>query len=122
MVKLVLQGKYKIIETWGETRILILDDKDRYAWIHASGIGEILVTTKKKFTSHYTIARGKFRVYEVRKEAELIDGLHLELYVGEGLWQGYLLPTGLPKNKDIRNKIVPTNQIITQASLARFET
>jgi hypothetical protein len=120
MIKLLKQGSYKIVETWGETRILVLDDRDRYAWVVAAGIGEILVTTKKRFNKLYTLARGKFRLYEVKDEPKLTGVQHLELYVGEGFWQGYLLPTGLPKNKDIRNKIVPTNQIITETSNLRL--
>lgn len=121
MVKLVRSGGYKIIETWGETRILSLDGGENYAWVFAGDeIGEILVSTKKRFASHYTLVKGKFRLYEVKRESKLSDGFHLELYVGEGLWQGYLLPSGLPKNKEIRHKILPTQQIITETSNLRF--
>src|SRR3989344_5030033 len=120
MIKLVKQGNYKILETWGETRILNLDDKNNYAWVLAKNIGEILVATKKTFNSLYTLSRGKYRLYQVTEEKNLIAGAHLELYVGEGEWQGYLLPTGLPKGKDIRNKIIPTFQIITLASNLRL--
>ena|SRR3990167_10275670 len=119
MIKLQKQGNYKVVETWGQTRILILDRNASFAWIAAKGIGEILVTTKKKFNKLYCLVRGRFRIYEVEKEPRLTRGQHLELYIGEGYWQGYLLPTGLPKDKDIRNKIVPINQIITKASTLR---
>ncbi|MDP2671184.1 MAG: hypothetical protein Q8P13_01850 [bacterium] len=117
MIKLERSGNYKIIETSEETRVLALDESENYAWVYAGGeIGEILVATKKKFVGHYTLVRGKYRLYEVEGELGLSTGFHLELYVGEGSWQGYLLPTGLPKNKNIRNKILPSSQIITQTS------
>lgn len=120
MIKLIKQGDYKIVETWGETRILDLGSNGKFSWIFAKNIGEILVTTKKNFNNLYTLARGQFRLYEVRGEPNLTDLKHLELYVGEGSWQGYLLPTGLPNEKDIRNRIIPTPEIITQTSGLRL--
>jgi hypothetical protein len=121
VIRLVNQGSYKLIGTWGGTKILILNDKDRFAWMHAGDkIGEILVSTRKKFADHYTLARGKFRIYEVRNRDKQNTGTHLELYIGEGMWQGFLLPKGLPKGRDIRNKIIPTHQVITEASRLRF--
>jgi hypothetical protein len=34
--------------------------------------------------------------------------------VGKGTWQGYLLPTGLPDDKKKRNRIIPTDEVITK--------
>lgn len=121
MIRVVKDGRYKITETWGETRIISLDEREHYAWVYAGKeIGEILVVTKKKFSSHYTLARSRYRLYQVREEKDLSDGFHLELCVGEGFWQAYLLPNGLPSGVDRRNKLIPTAQIITQPSLLRL--
>jgi hypothetical protein len=38
----------------------------------------------------------------------------LELSVGGGQWQGYLLLTGLPTAKKIRSRIEPTDEIIAK--------
>jgi hypothetical protein len=51
-------------------------------------------------------------MYLVKDEPNLSDLTHLELLVGEGVWQGYLLPIGLP-NGVKRRKIIPTKEIIT---------
>lgn len=121
MIKLAEQGTYKIVETWGETRLIVLNETNCFAWVYAGDeIGEILVATKKKFSDQYTLARGKYRLYEVDQENGLSKGEHLELYIGEGFWQGYILPTGFPKGRNVRNKIIPTRQIITEASRLRL--
>jgi hypothetical protein len=41
--------------------------------------------------------------------------MHLELSIGKGQWQGYLLLTGLPTNKKRRNRIIPTKEVISIA-------
>lgn len=115
MIKLLKTGKYSLIETFDHTKILTLDDKSSYAWIKAAEIGDILVSTHKKFNPETIISTGSYRLYGVRDESELTDLSHLELFVGDGRWQGYLLPTGLPRGAKKRNKIIPTNEIITRS-------
>lgn len=108
------------MESKGVTRLLILDDEDCYAWVNANEIGEILVQTKNKLIDSYILSRGKYRIYRVAGEDALTDLLHLELYIGEGYWQGYLLPTGLPTKENPKNRIIPTKELITEASRLRL--
>lgn len=115
MIKLLRSGKYSLTETFDHTQILNLDDKTRFAWIEAGEIGEILVTTKKKFNPRKLISSGNYRLYRVKNEPNLTDLDHLELFVGDGNWQGYLLLTGLPNGR-IRKRIVATNEIITRSA------
>lgn len=117
MIKLVDQGSYHLIETHGHTKLLILDKKKVFAWVNVEDIGEILVTTHKSHEVDHLLTAGKYRLYEVKDEKDFTDLVHLELLVGEGLWQGYLLPTGLPDDKDIRNRIIPTKEIITRTTI-----
>ena len=42
MVRILESGKYKLIETWGHTKILQFNGKKSYAWIVAKNIGELL--------------------------------------------------------------------------------
>lgn len=114
MIRTVEEGSYKLIETKGQTKILILDKK-MFAWVNAEDIGEILVTSHKSHRVDHFLATGKYRIYEVEDEPRLTDLLHLELHVGNGTWQGYLLPTGLPSGEKKRNRIIPTNETITKA-------
>jgi len=116
MIRVVKQGDYQLIESKGLTKILSLSDKGTYAWVNAKGIGEIFVSTCKNHQSDQVLAVGKYRLYEVKDEANLADTLHLELSTGKGNWQGYLLITGLPTNENKRNRIIPTKEIITKSS------
>ena len=113
MVRILQRGKYRLIETKGQTKILILDEKETFAWINAGEIGEILVTTHKTHQADCILALGNYRLYEVTNELGKTDGLHIELFVGENTWQGYLLPTKLPTDIKKRNKIIPTKELIT---------
>lgn len=117
MIKLLQSGNYHLIETHGHTKILNLNGKKSYAWVAAGNIGEILVTSHKTHRVDHTLAAGKYRLYEVRDERSFLGVPHLELLVGQGLWQGYTLPKGLPNDSKIRNRIIPTNELITKSYL-----
>lgn len=116
MIRILKKGKYRLIETKGHTKILFLDKTATFAWINAAPIGEILVTSHASHAVDHLLALGTYRLYEVKDEPKLTDLLHLELFVGEGTWQGYLLPTGLPSDKKKRNRIIPTVEIITKST------
>ncbi len=117
MIRVVKEGSYKLIETKHHVHILTLDAKHKYAWINTDGIGEILVATFEQHTTDHMLSVGRYRIYSVDNEPALTDMSHLELHVGNGSWQGYLLPTGLPTKKDKKNRIIPTNETITKSLL-----
>ncbi len=116
MIQLIRSGDYRLIETKAHTKILSFDGKSTFAWINADEIGEILITSHNPYMTDNILALGKYRIYDVKDEPDLTDLQHLELFVGEGKWQGYLLPTGLPNNNDKRKRIIPTNEIVTIAT------
>lgn len=116
MVKLIQKGIYRLIETKSQTKILILDGKNTYAWVTAEGIGEILVASHKTHKMDNILAIGQYRIYRVKDESELTDLIHLELHAGNGTWQGYLLTTGLPTDEKKRNRIIPTKEVITEST------
>src|SRR3990170_6880292 len=105
MIKLLKKGKYSLIENRNDVKILKLDKKT-FVWIFTKSIGEMLVATHRGHRTDQKLAKGEYRLYEVKDEPKLTDMLHLELSIGgeryrmippEGDWQGYLLPTGYPK-------------------------
>lgn len=116
MIRTANQGKFKLFETFDKTTILELDGNQNYAWVSAGKIGDILIFSKNKFKESNILSMGNYRIYEVKDEPELTDLEHLELYIGDGKWQGYLLPTGLPKLNDKRNRIIATNELITKST------
>lgn len=115
MITLISYGDYSLVETKNQTKLLVLDNSRIFAWINASGIGEILVTSHTLHKKDTILAIGKYRMYDVRGEDDLTDLIHLELLVGSGKWQGYLLPTGLPNEEKKKNRIIPTDEIITRS-------
>jgi hypothetical protein len=111
MINLIEKGKYKLIETKGQVKILYLGKK-QFAWVWVEEIGEILVSSYTEHDIDHVLARGKYKIYEVENEPNLVDLMHLELEVGEGLRQGYLLLTGLPDDEKKRSRIIPTKELV----------
>lgn len=112
MIRILDEGEYALIETRRHTRILRLGSLV-FAWITSTRVGEILVSSHRAHKTDHILALGKYRIYDVTDENFFTDLLHLELSVGNGKWQGYLLPTGLPTNKHTKSRIIPTTELIT---------
>ena len=113
MIKLVGKGKYSLIETKNDIKVLKLGGRT-FVWIYTESVGEILEITHRPHRTDEKLAKGEYRLYEVEHEPKLIDQLHLELSIGEGDWQGYLLPTGFPKGKKNKSRIIPTEELIAK--------
>ncbi len=112
MITLRQNGTYRLIETKHNTKILYLDDVV-FAWLEPAGIGEILVASHDKHAADCVLSVGQYTLYDVVDEPDLSDQLHLELEAGMQMWQGYLLPTGLPDDDKKRRRIIPTHEVIT---------
>lgn len=114
MIRLVQQGDFSLIETNGMIKILTIDSAKDFVWINAEGIGEILIASHCPHKPKQLIAKGKYRLYDVKNEPKLTDIKHFELFVDNGKWRGYLLPTGLPTDEENKNRIIPTREVITK--------
>jgi len=115
MIKLLENGNYTLIETHKLIKILNLGKGKVFVWINVAGIGEILVASHNPHKTDHILAVGKYRMYEVKDEPKFTDLIHLELLVGDGIWQGYLLTKGLPGANTSRVRIIPTLEIITKS-------
>lgn len=113
MITVIKTGDYRLVGTKGKTMLLILDGTQVFSWIDATGFGDILGVSHAQHDRGRIFAIGKYRLYDVQDEQGLTDVEHLELMVGKGTWQGYLLPTGLPDEKEKRKRIIPTEERIT---------
>lgn len=113
--------KPKLLTAKQEDNVLILDKEDE------SGV----IKTTYRFNPHYKkgemsfvstssigidgkILSGRFRMYETTDEAQFADGTHLELCEGEGKWNCYVLPTGLPNEKELQKEYFSTNKCVTK--------
>ena len=112
MIKVIEKGTYKLSITKVSNRILSLSGNRNYAWLHIGKIGEILVLLKTLPQTNYTVFVGPYQIYEVKDEPDFTDTVHLELYIGRGEWQGFLLTTGLPTVEDPKNRIIATKELI----------
>jgi len=112
MVTTRRSGFYKLIETKHHTRMLYLGE-EVYAWLLLPAGAEILVSVHTIHSTDNVLSMGHYRLYDVQGELHLSDHQHLELQVGEGHWQGYLLLTGLPDSRKKRSRIIPTHEVIT---------
>jgi hypothetical protein len=113
MIKLIAQGKYELMGV-KDRKIILYLGKQGYHWGFAPRIGHLLTFSKHPHQQSYILARGKYKIYDVENEPDLIDLQHLELSLGNRKWQGYLLLTGLPKASKIRSRIEPTTEIISK--------
>jgi hypothetical protein len=118
MIKLLGKGTYTLLETKHHVKILKLN-KHSYAWI-APPIGEVLVVTDRPHITDCLLSIGEYRLYDVDDEPDLTDLPHLELEVGGRVWQGYLLPTGLPAGAKLRSRIIPTHEHITEIPIRQL--
>jgi len=101
------------------SRLLNLDSKVIYEWITWKGIGELNLSARKIEQTESVLSLGKYRLYDVNNEPAITEMKHLELLVGKGKWQGYLLPDGLPGVKDKKVRIISTSERITLSIVDR---
>jgi hypothetical protein len=114
MLKIVYRGEYILSETNDQLKILNLDNK-LFGWVSSKGNGELFLYPHKNIPQSSILAMGKYRLYEVNEDKKFTDQPHLELSVGLGNWQAYLVPEGLPK-KESMSRIVPTSEVITKTN------
>jgi hypothetical protein len=112
MITVLRNGRYKLVETESNTKILYLDS-NVFAWVEPVNIGELLVYSHKPHRTDCVLSLGEYRLYEVRDEPYLSEQIHLELEVGSWTWQGYLLLSGLPNKSERRVRIIPTIETVT---------
>lgn len=113
MIKKVREGDYELFETKSGLRIINLNSQGSFIWINAEGVGGVLVRSEKNHKPNKILTKGYFRVYDVVDEPGLTDLCHLEVCIGRGQWQGYLLPKGLPRRKS-KHRIIPTKETISR--------
>ena len=116
MIRVIKRGMYLLTETKNNIKILTLDNDHTYFWLQAKGIGEIVGITTKSHDTKSILSAGNYRLYKVADEPEFSDQVHLELSIGQGNWQGYLLPNGLPTNTENRHRIIPTHEVISSTT------
>ncbi|MBN1369509.1 MAG: hypothetical protein JW954_04660 [Dehalococcoidaceae bacterium] len=115
MIQLIEKGVYHLKEMGDASKLLTLDiynGKSDYVWERDKDI-RIRSAGQHGGRVFCTLAAGKYRLYQVKDEPGLASQLHLELLVGEGIWQGFLLPEGLPGDLEAK-PMIPVEETITR--------
>lgn len=113
MIKVKRKGLYCILGKENGEKYLILDKKLNYRWTCQAKQETLSLSGKKIDDKEVIITSGRYRLYDVRSESHLTNLYHFEILISKNIWQGYLLPDGLP-TKDMKSKFIfPTNEVIT---------
>ncbi len=100
--------------------LLMLRDEQEsekvYRFFLTDGQGKITFITKSEFSFTKDVITGKYRKYEVKNEQSFKNGVYLELSVGMGKWNCYILPTGLPNKNSPEKSILVTKECITKTA------
>jgi hypothetical protein len=117
-VRVLERGKYELFEDAHGHRFLVLDGDHWYAWITAQR-SPILVRTDSDHEIERTVQRGKFFLVDFRQDPKFKDMPHLFLQKGDE-YQEYLLPNGLPSQRDPQVRFVVTRDTLARKELEDY--
>lgn len=110
------KGNYGLFETTHGHRILVLNDKQWYAWVEGQQ-GEILVHSDSDHNKDHTIQEGDFYLAEFEDDPEFQNNQpHLFLQKGDE-FQELIVPNGLPTESDNQKKVVSTDETVAKDKL-----
>lgn len=113
------KGKYETFETTHHHKILVLDNREYYAWIRTSQ-GELLVLSDPDHEREKTLHSGEYAVFTPHDEPEFNDEVaHLALGVGNR-FEEYVLPNGLPTEGDKQKKLVTTEEHLAAEKIRKL--
>ena len=110
MITPTSRGTFKLLETKRGQRVLYLND-EIYEFVTPNRIRS---SFRKYHKSDCVLSAGRFQIYFVSVENHITEHWHLELEVGANIWQGYLLPQGLPGEEFYVTRLLPTSEIISK--------
>jgi hypothetical protein len=117
-VRVLERGKYELFEDAHGHRFLVLDGDHWYAWIAAQR-SPILVRTDSDHEIKRTVQRGKYFLVDFRQDPKFKDMPHLFLQKGDE-YQEYLLPSGLPSQRDPQVRFVVTRNTLARKELEDY--
>jgi hypothetical protein len=117
-VRVLERGKYELFEDAHGHRFLVLDGERWYAWITAQR-SPLLVRTDSDHEIKRAVQRGKFFLVDFRQDPKFKDLAHLFLQKGDE-YQEYLLPNGLPSERDPQVRFVVTRNTLARKELEDY--
>lgn len=114
MVKLLESGRYELVETETNLKVLMFGSTKAFLWKNSGCSGKLEYIKFDPNQICCTLAVNNYRLYDVVSESNLTDGVHLELFAGKKKWQPYLLSKGLPNVKNKKKPISKIDDVITK--------
>jgi hypothetical protein len=119
-VKVQEQGHYELFNTTHQHRILVLNDKQWFAWVQGQQ-GEILVHSDADHQKQHTLQRGQFYLVDFEDDPTYKDMPHLFLQTDDR-YDEVMLPNGLPTEQDHQKKVVKTDHRLPKDELTAYLT
>jgi hypothetical protein len=117
-VKVQEQGHYELFNTTHQHRILVLNDKQWFAWVQGQQ-GEILVHSDADHQKQHTLQAGQFYLVDFEDDPTYKDMPHLFLQTDDR-YEEVMLPNGLPTEQDHQKKVVKTDHRLPKDELTAY--
>ena len=117
-VKVQEQGHYELFNTTHQHRILVLNDKQWFAWVQGQQ-GEILVHSDADHQKQHTLQTGQFYLVDFEDDPTYKDMPHLFLQTDDR-YEEVMLPNGLPTEQDHQKKVVKTDHRLPKDELTAY--
>jgi hypothetical protein len=112
------KGRYELFETNHHHRILVLNNRQWFAWVRGQQ-GDILVLTDSDHQKARTLQQGQFYLVDFEDDPKYKDMPHLFLQDGDR-YQELMLPNGLPTEQDRQKRVVKTDQTLPREKLEEY--
>jgi hypothetical protein len=113
--KMRASGRYELVEDEHRHRFLVLDARRWYVWIDGQR-SPILVHSRRSHAKTRSLQRGRYYLVEFHDDPKFRDLPHLFLQKGER-FQEFLLPNGLPSERDPQKRFVVTRKTLPKKQL-----
>ena len=109
------EGQYELFETTKGHEILVLNKKNYYALVKTKQ-GHLLVQSDDDHKKENKVDSGKFYLADFEDDPAFRDQPHLFLKDGKK-YREFILPNGLPTEKDYQKKLVKTDERLSPAKV-----
>jgi hypothetical protein len=111
-------GRYVLREDAHGHRFLVLNEERWFVWIEGQK-SPLIVRTGPGHEKLRALRRGRFYLVDFQDDPNFRDMPHLFLQVGER-YQEFLLPNGLPDERDPQKRFVVTRKFVAKDELERY--
>ncbi|MEW6736318.1 MAG: DUF2795 domain-containing protein [Acidobacteriota bacterium] len=117
-ITILEQGHYELFLTNNNNKILVLDDKNWFAW-DASDAGGQIIFSDNNHRRARTLQSGQYYLVDINRENRFKDSRYLFIE-NDNQFQILLLPDGLPTETNTQTSIIKPNETISTDNLIKL--